>query len=319
MDVAEGRPGWRHALAAGAALWAAASASSAVALLAGAAIALTIGNPAPRLTARAAKRLLPLAVVGLGFGMDLGAVARAGARGVGYTVVTIAGSFALGALSSRWLALHGHTGVLITVGTAICGGSAIAAAAPVVRAEEREVTVALGTVFLLNAVALLVTPAIGHAAGLGQAPFGLWAALAVHDTSSVVGAALQYGPRALEVATSVKLARALWIVPVTVALAALARRGGASGERAAAPRPWFIAGFVAAAALATFLPAARPAAHVLASAAQRALVLTLFLVGAGLSRPALREVGPRPFAHGLLLWIAMGTATLAAVRAGWIS
>jgi len=141
----------------------------------------------------------------------------------------------------------------------------------------------------------------------------------VHDTSSVVGAALQYGPRALEVATSVKLARALWIVPVTVALAALARRGGASGERAAAPRPWFIAGFVAAAALATFLPAARPAAHVLASAAQRALVLTLFLVGAGLSRPALREVGPRPFAHGLLLWIAMGTATLAAVRAGWIS
>jgi uncharacterized integral membrane protein (TIGR00698 family) len=319
MELAQTRVGWRHAVVAATAVAVTLFASSAIALLAGAAIALTIENPAPRSTARLSKKLLPLAVVGLGFGMNLGAVALAGVRGFGYTVVTIGASFALGALVARWLALRGKTGLLITVGTAICGGSAIAAAAPAVGAEEREVTIALATVFLLNSVALLVTPPIGHAVGLGQASFGLWAALAVHDTSSVVGAALQFGPRALEVATSVKLARALWIVPVTVALAALERRAGRGAERAPAPRPWFIAGFVVAAAIATFLPPVRPVAHALAFAAQRALVLTLFLIGAGLSRPALREVGPRPFAHGLVLWIAMGTVTLAAVRAGWIS
>ncbi len=320
MEAIEDRLGWRHALVAGAALWVTFGAvSSAVALLAGAAIALAVGNPAPAVTRRLSKRLLPLSVVGLGFGMDLGAVVRAGVRGFGYTVVTIGASFALGMLLARWLELRGRIGLLITVGTAICGGSAIAAAAPAVGAEEREVTVALGTVFLLNAVALLVAPPIGHALGLGQTPFGLWAALAVHDTSSVVGAALQYGPGALQVATAVKLARALWIVPVTVALAAAARRAGSGAGSASAPRPWFIAGFVAAAALVTFLPAVRPLAHGLSFAAQRALVLTLFLVGANFSRSALRETGARPFAHGLLLWIAMGVGTLAAVRAGWIS
>lgn len=320
MELLGSRLGWRHALVAAAAAWVTfGKVSAAAALLAGAAIALTVENPAPALTKRLSKKLLPLAVVGLGFGMNLGAVARAGVRGFGYTVVTIGASLVLGALVARWLAVRGKTGLLITVGTAICGGSAIAAAAPAVNAEEREVTIALGTVFLLNAVALLVAPPIGHAVGLGQTPFGLWAALAVHDTSSVVGAALQYGPRALEVATSVKLARALWIVPVTLGLAALERRAGRSETGKPAAKPWFIAGFIAAAALATFLPAARPAAQWLSVAAQHALVLTLFLIGANLSRAALREVGPRPFAHGLVLWLVMGSATLLAVHAGWIS
>ncbi len=312
------RPGLGHALLLAGAAWAALAASSAGALLAGAAIALAVGNPAQALTQRLSKKLLPLSVVGLGFGMDLGAVARAGARGFGYTVVTIAAALALGTLMVRALRVRGKTGLLITVGTAICGGSAIAAAAPAIQADDREVTVALGTVFLLNAVALVVAPPLGHAAGLAEAPFGVWAALAIHDTSSVVGAALQYGPRALEVATAVKLARALWILPVTVGLAALERRAG----RAAAGRasfPGFIAGFVVAAAIATFVPAVAPVAGALALAARRALVLTLFLVGANLSREALREVGARPLAHGVLLWLAMGGATLLAVREGWIS
>lgn len=318
MTEAAARPGWRHALLLAGAVWAALAASSAQALLAGVAIALAAGNPAQALTHRLSRKLLPLSVVGLGFGMDLGAVALAGARGFGYTVVTILASLALGALLSRALRVRGRTGLLITVGTAICGGSAIAAAAPAIRADDREVTVALGTVFLLNALALVVAPPLGRAAGLPEAPFGLWAALAVHDTSSVVGAALQYGPRALEVATAVKLARALWIVPVTVALAALERRAGRSP--AGRPSfPWFIAGFVAAAALATFVPGAAPWAELVARAARRALVLTLFLVGANLSREALRDVGVRPLAHGVLLWVAMGAATLLAVRAGWIS
>ncbi|MFT3916672.1 MAG: putative sulfate exporter family transporter [Anaeromyxobacteraceae bacterium] len=321
MDLAGRTLGWRHVLlGVAAAAVTLGGASSAVALVGGAALALLAGNPDPGATARLSKRLLPVAVVGLGFGMDLGAVARAGASGVGYTAATLAAAFALGAALTRVLRVPGRTGVLVTVGTAICGGSAIAAAAPVVRAEGREVTVALGTVFLLNGLALVVGPPLGHALGLGEVPFGLWAALAIHDTSSVMGAALQYGPRALEVATAVKLARALWIVPVTLGLAALERRRADAGPRSGRPPvPWFILGFLAAAAGSTYLPSLAPAWGALSWVARRLLVLTLFLVGANLSRRALRETGPRPLALGLVLWLAMGLVTLLAVRAGWIA
>jgi uncharacterized integral membrane protein (TIGR00698 family) len=289
---------------------------AAAALAAGVAIALVLGNPLAARTRVLSRKLLPASVVGLGGAMDLVAVGRAGLRGVGYTLASIAGCMALGALLSRALRVERRTGLLVSVGTAICGGSAIAAAGPVLGADDREMSVALGTVFVLNSVALLVFPGVGHAAGLSEPSFGLWAALAIHDTSSVVGAALQYGPIALSIATTVKLARALWIVPLTLGLGAAERaRGGAAGKRGGQP-PWFILGFVAAAALATFVPALRPAGHLVAVIAQRALVVTLFLVGVGLSREALRAVGPRPLALGVALWLAMGVTTLAAVKAG---
>jgi uncharacterized integral membrane protein (TIGR00698 family) len=289
---------------------------AAAALAGGIAIALVLGNPLAAHTRKISKRLLPASVVGLGGAMDLVAVGRAGLRGVGYTITTIAACMALGALLARALRVERRTGLLVTVGTAICGGSAIAAAAPVLGADDRELSVALGTVFVLNSVALVVFPGIGHAVGLGEPAFGLWAALAIHDTSSVVGAALQYGPTALSVATTVKLARALWIVPLTLGLGALERaRSGAARQGRSQP-PWFILGFLVAAALATFVPALRPAGHLVAAVAQRALVVTLFLVGVGLSREGLRAVGPRPLALGLALWVAMGVSTLAAVKAG---
>ena len=293
--------------------------SSSAALVAGVALALLLGNPYAHHTRRATKLLLPAAVVGLGGGMDLRTVLATGARGFGYTVVSIAACMAVGLLMARWLRLRGNTGLLITVGTAICGGSAIAAAAPVVRAEEHEISVALATVFVLNGLALLVFPPLGHRAGLDQDHFGIWAALAIHDTSSVVGASLQYGPRALAVATSIKLARALWIVPVTVGLALVTRRRAgveAGVKRPPAAKPWFILWFVLVAALATYVPILRPAGHVLSLAAQRALVLVLFLIGANLSRDALRSLGLRPVALGVLLWVAMGTLSLAGIVAG---
>jgi len=285
------------------------------ALLGGAALALTLGNPYPDQTHRWTQRLLPLAVVGLGAEMNLGTVARVGLHGLGYTALSLVLVMALGLLLGRWLKVDRETGLLISIGTAICGGSAIAAAAPVLRARPHQVSVALATVFLLNAVALLVFPPLGHWAGLGQEAFGLWSALAIHDTSSVVGAGLAYGSRALEVATTVKLARALWIVPLTLGLGfSLAK--GRKGEAAPVRKPWFIAGFLAMAALVTWLPVLHGAGHLVAAAAHRVLVLTLFLIGAGLSREALRSVGFRPFLQGLGLWLAVAALGLAAVRAG---
>ncbi len=289
---------------------------AAAALAAGVAVALTAGNPQPDRTRALARKLLPLSVVALGAGMDLLAVARAGVRGLGYTVVSIGASLTLGVLLARALRVERVTGLLVTVGTAICGGSAIAAVAPVVRADDRETSVSLATVFVLNSVALLVFPPVGHLAGLGERAFGLWAALAIHDTSSVVGAALAYGPAALAVATTVKLARALWIVPVTLGVDAVerARRPGGGARKLAFP--WVIAGFVLAAALATFVPILHPAGELLAAAGRRTLVLTLFLIGLGLSRAHLRKVGARPLLHGVALWVVVAAASLAAGARG---
>lgn len=303
-------------------------ASAATALVAGAAIALTFGNPVQGLTHRWTHRLLPLAVVGLGAEMNLGTVARVGLHGLGYTAISLAFVMAIGMLLGRFLKVDGDAGLLISVGTAICGGSAIAAAAPVLRARPHQVSVALATVFLLNGVALVLFPPIGHLTGLSQNAFGLWAALAIHDTSSVVGAGLAYGPRALEVATTVKLARALWIVPMTLALGYMVarrqRQAGAAGsgpEADAAPvkKPWFIGGFLLVAALVTWIPGLQPAGHLVAIGAHHLLVLTLFLIGAGLSREAMRSVGFRPFIQGLVLWLIVASLGLAAIRAGLLA
>ncbi len=295
------------------------------ALLVGILLALALGNPYAARTKALTPRLLSLSVVGLGAGMDLVKVAKAGLAGFAYTAAGLALALALGWALGRALKVARDTSVLLSVGTAICGGSAIAAVAPVIRAKDEEVSMALATVFLLNATALVIFPMVGHGLHLAERPFGLWAALAIHDTSSVVGAASGYGAEALLVATTTKLARALWIVPVAFGIGlAYARLGAFDGEavdahgRAKAKRPWFILGFLAMAALVTFVPALRPAGDWVNSAAKRSLVLTLFLLGCGLSREALKRVGPRPFVQGLLLWICVGAGSLGAIRLGWI-
>lgn len=293
---------------------------AAVALVGGALLALALGNPWQATTRLWTHRLLPLAVVGLGADMNLRAVAKAGLHGLGYTALSLALVLALGWWLARLLKVGRDAGLLISVGTAICGGSAIAAVAPVLRAKEQEISVALATVFLLNAAALVLFPPMGHWADLSQEAFGLWSALAIHDTSSVVGAGLAFGPRALEVATTVKLARALWIVPLTLGIGwVVARRGEAAPGAPPMKKPWFIAGFLALAALMTFVPALQGPGHVIAALARRVLVLTLFLIGAGLSREALRSVGLRPFLQGLLLWLVVGALGLCAVKLGLLT
>src|SRR5947209_362074 len=201
---------------------------------------------------------------------------------------------------------------LISTGTAICGGSAIAAMGPVTEASDEQMAVSLATVFVLNSVALLIFPLIGAALGLTQTQFGLWAALAIHDTSSVVGAAAKYGAAALAIATTVKLARALWIVPLTLATAALKR------TRARIQWPWFIALFCLAAVLNTYVAALTPASGALFKLGRIGLTVTLFLIGAGVSRQTLREVGVRPLLQGVVLWLTVGSATLLLILRGFI-
>jgi uncharacterized integral membrane protein (TIGR00698 family) len=287
-------------------------------LLGGVALALTLGNPHAARTRPLTARLLAWSVMGLGAAMNLRTVAVVGLQGFGYTLVGITVTLTLGILLARGFGVARNAGILISVGTAICGGSAIAAAAPVLRAEDEDTSLALGTVFLLNASALLLFPLIGHALHMPERAFGLWSALAIHDTSSVVGAASGYGPLALTVAATTKLARALWIVPLTLGLGFWIARKGEQAGTGKAKRPWFILGFLGAAALVTFLPVLQPAGALVAAAARRSLVLTLFLLGLGISREALRKVGPRPFFQGLLLWFLVGGGTLAALQLGWI-
>ncbi len=291
--------------------------SPAVALIGGIAIALTLGNPYPAATRALAPRLLAVAVIGLGAGMNLAVVGQIGLHGLGYTAIGIVAALILGVRLGRWLGVGRDASLLLTAGTAICGGSAIAAIAPTIGANDHDTSIALVTVFLLNALALLVFPAIGHHLQLSQDAFGLWAALAIHDTSSVVGAAAHYGERAVEVAAAAKLARALWIVPVTFAIAAQRARTARGSTR---PRPpWFIAGFLVTAALVTFVPALAPAGEVITFVAHRLLATTLLLIGLGLTRPALRMLGARPLIQAALLWLALAGGTLLAITQGWIS
>lgn len=285
-------------------------ASPPVALILGVAFALLSPAPAPAKARSWTKLLLQASVVGLGFGMDLGRVLKAGAHGFAYTAGGIAFALAVGWALGRLLRVEKTTSYLVSVGTAICGGSAIAAVGPVIGADGEQMSVALGTVFLLNSVALIVFPPIGRALGLGQAQFGLWSALAIHDTSSVVGACLKYGQEALAVGATVKLARALWIVPVCLATAA------ANRSKARIQWPWFILYFVLAAAVNTFAPQGASAWGVLNTAAKAGLTATLFLIGTGLSRSALSRVGPRPLVQGVALWAIVGTFSLLLIRAG---
>ncbi len=287
--------------------------SSALALGLGVGLALTVGNSFSEQTKKWTPNLLSSSIIGLGAGMNLIAVGQAGLAGLGYTVVSISLTLGFGLLLGRLFGSDPETSILISVGTAICGGSAIAAVGPVIRAKSHSMTVALGTVFILNAIALIAFPPIGHFFELSQHQFGIWSALAIHDTSSVVGAGLQYGAEALQVGTTVKLARALWIVPLTIGFGFLQKKN--KNAAAASPRrPWFILGFLLMAALMTWVPDLQPAGHWIELAARKGLVLTLFLIGANLSRATLKQVGFRPFLQGFVLWVLVLVSTLLFVK-----
>lgn len=285
-----------------------------VALALGLILAFTIGSPFPALGGKPTRLLLQGSVILLGFGMNLAAVVEAGKDGILFTIVTIFGTLILGYFVGRILNVKSKISTLISSGTAICGGSAIAAVAPAIDAEADEISLSLGTVFVLNAIALFIFPIIGHAAGLSENQFGVWAAIAIHDTSSVVGAAGTYGAEALAVATTVKLARALWIVPLALFFAFLYRKQ--SGERGKMPTfPWFILLFLAASALRTYAPTIiLPSVFdSLVNLAKAGMIVTLFLIGASLSRETLRNVGLRPLMQGVFLWIVISAVSLWAV------
>ncbi|WP_143305246.1 YeiH family protein [Chitinophaga vietnamensis] len=279
-----------------------------IALLLGIALAQTIGNPFANVTPGLTHWLLQLSVIGLGFGMDAHSALKAGSEGWIFTIASIAATMLLGTLLGRWLRIDKHTSHLVACGTAICGGSAIAAISPVIKATEKQISAALGIIFLLNSAALFIFPAVGHWLQLSQTQFGLWSAVAIHDTSSVVGAAAKYGDEALQVATTVKLSRALWIIPMAL-LTTFFFRSGAKKIKI----PWFIAGFVLVMLLNTWVPAVRTIGPWLVSGAKTGLSLTLFLIGAGLTRQTLASIGWKPLLQGIVLWIAISAGALAAI------
>ncbi len=259
------------------------------------------------------KYLLQASVVGLGFGMNLHQVIQAGRSGFVYTMLGISFALIVGMGLGALLGVQRVPAFLISTGTAICGGSAIAAVGPITQASDEEMAVALGTVFVLNSVALLIFPAIGSAFQLTQSQFGLWAALAIHDTSSVVGAAAKYGAVALGIATTVKLARALWIVPLSVGTAIV------RGAKAKIQWPWFIGLFCLAAVCNTYLSAGAPAYAFAVKVAKIGLTATLFLIGSGISVATIKRVGPRPLLQGVILWLIVLVGSLWLIRIGWIA
>jgi len=293
--------------------------SSGAAVVAGLLFAVVWGNPFLRRTSRLTSPMLGTAIVLMGFGLNLRQVLQMGGQGLGYTLSGIVMAFAVGLWVGRRLGLEHDCCLLICSGTAICGGSAIAAVAPVLRAKAHHVAIATSVVFVLNAVALLIFPVIGHSMGLSQEQFGLWAAVAIHDTSSVVGASLQYGDRALAVGTTVKLARALWIVPVALVISLVNGRKSLDGGRAKISVPWFIPAFLLAAGLVAWLPALQPAGKKLADLSKYLMVMTLFVIGSNVSLDKLRETGLKPVIHGVVLWLFLLTVWLVAISRHWVS
>jgi uncharacterized integral membrane protein (TIGR00698 family) len=283
------------------------------ALLGGLVFGLAVAHPFNLESRRLSKFLLQASVVALGFGMNLHQVLEAGRSGFLYTAVSITAVMFLGLGFGYLLSVGKKSAFLISAGTAICGGSAIAAVGPIADASEEEMAVSLGSVFILNSVALFLFPVVGYAFHMTQSQFGLWSALAIHDTSSVVGATAKYGPTALAIGTTVKLARALWIVPLSLVTAITLK------SKARIQWPWFILFFCLAALLNTTLPAFAPAFSILNRLGKIGLTVTLFLIGTGLNKETLKQVGIRPLVQGLVLWIIVGTITLALILFHWIA
>ena len=279
-----------------------------VALLAGLIFAFAFKNPCPKFNKKTSKYLLQVAVVCLGFNMNLHESLKSGSEGMMFTVVSVVGVMVLGILIGYWLHLNRKTAYLISSGTAICGGSAIAAVGPVLKADENEMAVSLGVIFILNAVALFIFPPIGHMLDMSQQQFGTWAAIAIHDTSSVVGAGEQYGETALQMATLIKLTRALWIIPLALVTMFLFREKGSKISV-----PWFIFIFILAMIVNTYVALPVWFVDTMVWIARRGMVVTLFLIGASLSVATVRQVGVKPLLLAILLWLVISLTSLAVV------
>lgn len=279
-----------------------------IALLLGLVVANIFGHPFLQYNHKATTVLLQVAVVGLGFGMNVTSALAVGKEGLLFTIASICSTLLLGFFIGKWFKIDRKTAHLISCGTAICGGSAIAAIAPVIKSDEKQTSVALGVIFILNSVALFLFPVVGHWLHLSQQEFGLWCAIAIHDTSSVVGAANKYGPIALQIATTIKLARALWIIPIALLTASLFKN-----KNSKIKIPYFIGLFIVAMLLNTFIPQTAIVAPTIVLLAKIGLTVTLFLIGAGLNFNRLKSVGIKPFLQGILLWGFIATAALISI------
>lgn len=283
--------------------------SPAIALFAGIVYALIFANPFPQLTKKTSKYLLQAAVVGLGFGMNLHKSLEAGREGMLFTIISVTGVMILGCMIGRWMKIPSKLSYLISSGTAICGGSAIAAVAPVVKADNDETSMSLAVIFTLNTVALFLFPPIGHALGLSEQQFGMWAAIAIHDTSSVVGATAVYGEEALMVGTTIKLTRALWIIPLSLVSIFIFRKEG--GKKISVP--WFIFLFIGAMIANTYLNIPQGVLQLISTLSHKMLSATLFLIGSTLSINSMKSVGIKPVLLGVSLWFLISVITLLVV------
>ena len=276
-----------------------------VALFLGLAFALTLGSPFPLFNKKASKYLLQISVVGLGFGMNLLDSVKAGSDGMIFTLFSVVSVMLIGIMAGKWLGVAKVPSYLIASGTAICGGSAIAAVGPIAKANESEMSVSLATIFVLNAIALFLFPVMGHWLNLSQHQFGMWAAIAIHDTSSVVGAGATFGEEALKVATTVKLTRALWIIPLSIFTSIYFK---SKGDKVVIP--WFIFFFILAMVMNTYLTIPTSITHEIVSVSRQSLTMTLFFIGAGLSRSTIKMVGAKPLVLGGLLWFFIAVISL---------
>lgn len=279
-----------------------------VALFLGLAFALLCGQAYPKFNKKVSKKLLQYSVVGLGFGMNLHASLASGKEGMLFTIISVVGTMIVGMfIGVKLLKVNRDTSYLISSGTAICGGSAIAAVGPVIKAKDSDMSVALATIFVLNAIALFIFPVLGEWMGLTQQEFGTWAAIAIHDTSSVVGAGAAYGEEALQVATTIKLTRALWIIPLALATSVIFKNGSKKISI-----PWFILWFIVAILLNTYVLDSVPeVGKVVSGLARKGLIITMFFIGASLSTDVLKAVGVKPLVQGVLLWLVISIGSLA--------
>ena len=278
------------------------------ALFIGLAFALLCGQAYPKFNKKVSKKLLQYSVIGLGFGMNLHASLASGKEGMLFTIISVIGTMLIGMfIGMKILKVNRDTAYLISSGTAICGGSAIAAVGPVIKAKDSDMSVALATIFVLNAIALFIFPTIGEWLGLTQQQFGTWAAIAIHDTSSVVGAGAAYGEEALQVATTIKLTRALWIIPLALVTSFIFRN---SSNKISIP--WFILWFVVAILLNTYVLDGVPqVGKAIAGVARKGLIITMFFIGASLSTDTLKAVGIKPLVQGVMLWVLISLGSLA--------
>lgn len=279
--------------------------SAPIALFLGLLFALTLGSPFSTFNKDTSKYLLQVSVVGLGFGMNLLDSVKAGSDGMLFTLFSVVSVMFLGILIGKYLGIPKVSTYLIASGTAICGGSAIAAVGPIAKADQNEMSVSLATIFILNAIALFIFPVMGHWLELSQHQFGIWAAIAIHDTSSVVGAGSTYGEEALKVATTVKLTRALWIIPLSIFTSLYFKT---KGDKVAIP--WFILFFILAMVLNTYLAIPKQLTHDIVAVSRQSLTLTLFFIGAGLSRATIKSVGVKPLILGITLWFFIALISL---------